>query len=402
MRTPADMDHFAKIRYTLQWLAVAGLALSLSACGLFSRDESEPPAELTDFEVRGEPSERWSASLGRGGDRFLWEVYPAIEDERVFAAGADGRIVAHDRESGARAWQTRLDDVRIASGVGVGEGIVVVGTLEGLAIAVSDDGEGERWRNQLSSEVIGISEVASGMVIARTNDGRLHAMDAATGAVQWTALRTTPALSLRGAHVPQIVGGRVLAGFDDGRLMMLGLTRGNTLWEATLGVPTGRSEVERMVDVDGHIPVYRGAALGVSYQGRMAAVDLNSGELYWDREFSSYQGGDVSISRNVMVVSDADSHVRAVDPRNGGDLWENAGLRLRGVTAPVIHEGYAIVGDFEGYLHWLDLEDGEFAARTRVARGAVVARPVLEGDTLYVITDNGRLTAIDARIDEDA
>ncbi|WP_018936610.1 outer membrane protein assembly factor BamB [Thioalkalivibrio sp. ALJ24] len=395
------MHHLLQLRPVLRLFAVAGLAMSVSACGLFSRDETEPPAELVDFDVRGEPSERWSASLGRGGERFLWEVYPAVTEDRVFAAGADGRVMAFDRDSGSREWRTQLDDVRIASGVAVGDGVAVVGTLEGMAIAVSDDGEGERWRTRLSSEVIAISEVASGVVIARTNDGRLHALDIATGAVQWTALRTTPALSLRGGHVPQIVGGRVLAGFDDGRLMMLGINRGNTLWETTLGIPAGRSEVERMVDVDGHIPIYRGAALGVSYQGRMAAVDLNSGEMYWDREFSSYQGGDVSIGRDRLVVSDAESHVHGIDPRSGADQWENSGLRLRSVTAPVIHDDFAIVGDFEGYLHWLDLEDGDFAARTRVARGAVVARPVLEDDTLYVITDNGRLTAVDVRIGAD-
>lgn len=233
------------------------------------------------------------------------------------------------------------------------------------------------------------------MVVARTNDGRLHALDAASGAVQWTALRTTPALSLRGAQVPQMLPGRVLAGFDNGRLLMLGATRGNVLWETTVGLPSGRSEVERMVDIDGHIPVYRGAALVATYQGRLAAVDIQSGDIFWAREFSSYQGGDVDTRSDVLVVTDSESHVWGLNPRNGGDLWQMDDLRLRGVTAPVVVDDYAIVGDYQGYLHWLDVEDGRLVARLRASSGAVVTRPVLIDDVLYVVTDDGRLTAVD-------
>ncbi len=379
-------------------LIASALILSLSACGLWSRDTTEPPADLPEFEAEAQPERLWSRSVGSGGERFLWQVYPGITDDLVVMSDAAGRVSGLNPDGGSQRWQVRLDDARVSAGVGVGDGLAVVGTLDGYAIGVDLDGDGERWRAALSSEVLAVSDVSGGLVIVRTNDGRIHALDADSGATQWTALRTTPSLSLRGAQRPQITSGRVLAGFDNGRLLMLGLNRGNVLWETTLGVPTGRTEVERMVDLDGHIPMYRGAAIAATYQGRLAALDLNSGEIFWVRDFSSYQGGDVDTRSDVLVVTDAESHLWGLEPRSGGDLWQMDGLRLRGVTAPVVVGQHAIVGDYEGYLHWIDVEDGRIVARLRASSGSVVTRPTLVNGTLYVVTDNGQLTAVNPSI----
>ncbi|WP_018872870.1 outer membrane protein assembly factor BamB [Thioalkalivibrio sp. ALJ16] len=378
----------------MRLLLASALILSLSACGLWQRDTTEPPADLPEFEAEGQAERLWSRSVGSGGERFLWQMYPGIGEDLVVVSDAAGRVTGLNPESGSQRWQTRLDNARISAGVGIGEEIAVVGTLDGHAIGVDLAGDGERWRATLSSEVLAVSDVAGGLVVVRTNDGRIHALDAESGATQWTALRTTPSLSLRGAQRPQITSGRVLAGFDNGRLLMLGLNRGNVLWETTLGISSGRTEVERMVDIDGHIPLYRGAAIAATYQGRLAALDLNSGEIFWARDFSSYQGADVDTGSDVLVVTDAESHVWGLDPRSGGDLWQTDALRLRGVTAPVVVGSHAIVGDYQGYLHWLDLEDGRIVARIRASSGAVVTRPVLVNGTLYVVTDNGQLTAV--------
>ena len=378
----------------LRLLVTSGLVIALSACGLWSRDTTEPPAELTEFEAEGQPERIWSRSIGSGADRFLWRVEPAVADGLVVVSDARGQVSALDPDDGSQHWQTRLEDARVSAGVGLGEAVAVVGTLDGDAIGVDLEGGGERWRADLSSEVMAVSDVDSGLVIVRTNDGRIHALDAASGATQWTALRTTPSLSLRGAQRPRVTSGRVLSGFDNGRLLMLGINRGNVLWETTLAVPSGRTEVERMVDVDGHIPLYRGAAIAATYQGRLAALDLNTGEIFWAREFSSYQGADVDTASNVLVVTDAESHVWGLEPRSGGDLWQLDALRLRGVTAPVVVGPHAIVGDYEGYLHWIDLDDGRIVGRLRAGSGGVVTRPILANGRLYVVTENGEISAV--------
>ncbi len=380
---------------------VSALVLSLAACGLWSRDTTEPPAPLPEFTAVGTPTTLWSRSIGRGGDRFLWQMRPGVTEDLIVVADVRGRVTALELDSGSARWDTRLDDVQVAAGMGVGDDIAVLGTLEGLAIAVNLDDGDEIWRTQLSSEVVAVSAVAGGQVIARTNDGRLHALDAASGSTRWTALRTTPALSLRGAQVPQILPGRVLASFDTGRLLMLGAGRGNVLWEATVGIPSGRSELERLIDADGYIPVHRGAAFAATYQGRLVAVTLDSGDTIWSREFSSYQGGDIDPESAVLVMTAADSHIWGLDPRNGGDLWQQRDLRLRGVTAPVAVGDQAVVGDYQGYLHWLSLDDGSIMARTRPGSGAIVTRPVLNDGVLYVISADGRVSAIRARVDDD-
>jgi outer membrane protein assembly factor BamB len=182
---------------------------------------------------------------------------------------------------------------------------------------------------------------------------------------------------------------------------MLGTARGNPLWEATIAVPSGRSELERLNDADGYIPTFRGAAFVTAYQGRVAAVALDTGEPIWTRDFSSYQGGDISPDSEILVVTAADSHVWGLDPRTGGDLWQQTGLRLRGLTAPVVVGDQAVVGDYEGYLHWLSVTDGRLLARTRVGSGAIVTRPVLRDGVLYVASANGQITAVRARVGND-
>jgi outer membrane protein assembly factor BamB len=382
------------------WL-VAVLLFSLAACGLWTRDTTEPPAPLPDFTAVGSPVTLWSRSIGSGDDRFIWRVQPGISDELLVVADARGRVSALDLASGTPRWESRLRNARIASGVGVGSGIAVVGTMDGYAIAVNLENGDEVWRTRLSSEVLAVSPVAAGIVVARTNDGRLHALDAPSGTVRWTVLRTTPALSLRGVQVPQVLPGRVLAGFDTGRLLMLGANRGNVLWEATVAVPSGRSDLERMIDADGYMPVYRGVIFASSYQGRLAAVTVESGDPIWARDFSSYQGADIHPDSEILVITAADSHVWGLDPRNGGDLWQQSGLRLRGVSSPVVVGDQAVVGDYQGYLHWLNAQDGSILARTRAGSGAIVGRPVLRDGVLYVVSGNGQVSAIRARVGND-
>ena len=389
------------IPVVLRFWLVAALLLSLSACGLWTRDTTESPAPLPEFAAVGSPNTLWSRSIGRGADRSIWQMKPAVTDDLVLVADSRGRVSALDRSTGAPRWESRLRDVRVSSGIGAGADIAVVGTMDGSAIALNLDNGDELWRTRLSSEVLALSTVAGGVVVARTNDGRLHALDAPSGTVRWTVLRTTPALSLRGVQVPQMLPGRVLASFDTGRLLMLGTNRGNVLWEATIAVPSGRSELERLIDADGHIPVYRGVAFASTYQGRLAAVTLDSGDLIWARDFSSYQGGDIHRDSEVLVMTAGDSHVWGLDPRNGGDLWQQRGLRLRHVTAPVVIGDQAVVGDFEGYLHWLSVDDGRILARTRAGSGAIVTRPVLRDDVLYVVSGDGRVSAIRARVGND-
>ncbi|WP_370642791.1 outer membrane protein assembly factor BamB [Ectothiorhodospira sp. 9905] len=365
-------------------------AALLTGCGLWSSDTSEPPAPLPEFEATLEPQGLWSRNTGAGSDGQYLQLSPFLGPESVVAVDAHGRVSAHALDDGDRLWQVNLNEP-ITAGVSGGGDRVIVGTGKGHAIALSLETGDELWRRTLTSEVQGISRVDQGAVIFRTNDGRLHALDARTGETGWTAGRTTPALSLRGTGAPLMLSGRVAAGFDNGRVVMLGLGRGNGLWEATVSTPSGRSELERMADVDGALAVEDGVLYAAGYQGRVMALALSDGRVLWQRDLSSYRG--VSLAGQMLFLTDSEGHVWALDRRNGATLWQQDRLRLRRVTLPVVLGEHLVVGDYEGYLHWISPEDGALVGRARGDHQGIMGVPQVRDGVMYTLGRGGRLSA---------
>lgn len=372
-------------------VALLGAALFLGGCGTFSRDNTEPPAPLPDYTRTVLPSTVWNRDTGGGVGRFYVYLVPMRFGDGVYVTDAEGRVTAVNAEDGRQRWSVNLS-VPVTGGVGGGDGLVMVGTAKGEIIALDMETGETLWSRRLSSEVMAISSVSQDRVVARTNDGRVHALHARTGESDWLAGRTTPALSLRGVGQPVMVPGRVIVGFDNGRVLSLGLGRGNVLWETALAVPSGRSELERMVDVDGHIVVADGRVYAVAYQGRVAALSLADGRILWERNFSSYRG--LAVGGNQVFITDAEGHVWALDRNSGGTLWQQELLRLRGVTAPVVLGDHVVVGDYEGYLHWLSREDGSLVGRLRTDSSGLMSRPIVHEGRLYVLGNGGRLSAV--------
>ncbi|SEP67055.1 outer membrane protein assembly factor BamB [Ectothiorhodospira magna] len=380
-------------------LAVVMVAALVSGCGLWVKDTAEPPAPLPHIEAVVTPHVLWHRNVGRSGGTSHVQLSPYLTQDRIMVTDAQGRVSAWALEDGANLWRIHLQ-VPVTSGVNGGDGVVMVGTGHGEVIALDLEAGRELWRRRLSSEVMAVSAVEQGVMVARTNDGRLHALDVLTGEPRWLAGRTTPALSLRGAGMPLMISGRVLAGFDNGRLAMFGLTRGNVIWETALAVPSGRSELERMVDVDGALALAGGVVYGVAYQGRVAALGVADGRTLWQRELSSYRG--VTVMGDLLLLTDAFGHVWALDRRNGATLWQQDMLRLRGVTLPVAVGEYVVVGDDEGYLHWLDPEDGTLVGRVRTDRHGIMGVPQVRADVVYVLGRGGNLSAVTLRSQDDS
>lgn len=367
----------------------------VTGCGLWSRGTpGESPMPLPEIIPQGTPEILWSRSIGAGGNRYLWKMRPAVIEDRVLVADVNGQLTAVNRDNGSTVWSRRVENATVTTGIAAAEGVAVFGTLEGQAIAVSVQDGGELWRVDLSSEAIALSPISDNLTVLRTNDGRLHALEADSGSFRWATIRETPALSLRGGHTPKMLPGRVLTGFDNGQLALFGAARGNVLWETSIALPSGRSELERLVDVDGYLPIFRGVVVATSYQGQLAALTLDDGQILWTRPFSSHQGADIHGTSMTVVAADADSQLWRFDLRNGDDFWMQRALRLRGITAPVIVEDLLIVGDYEGYLHWLAIEDGTFLAQIRVGNRAIINRPELVDGILYVLSENGQLSAV--------
>ncbi len=349
-----------------------------------------PPTPLVDFAPTVTVKEGWSTRLGKGTDEQFLKLVPVVLGNRLYTAERRGRVAAYDAATGKTYWEQDTDE-KISGGPGVGEGLVLVGTSEGEVIALSEADGKLVWRAAVSSEVLAPPRASQGVVVAHTGDGSITGLDAASGKRLWSYERSAPTLTLRGSSAPLIADDLVVAGFDNGRLVALDLKSGKLAWEAVIAVSTGRSDLERMVDIDGE-PIRVGDTIYVAtFQGRVAAVSLISGEVRWARDFSSYAG--IAVDDSYLYLTDAEGVIWAFDRESGTAVWKQDKLLAREPTAPGLVEGYLVVGDLEGYLHWINKADGQFAARARVDESRLIAAPVVEGGMLYAYSTEGTLAA---------
>ncbi len=377
--------------YLLKRIGLLLALLALGACSIFSDDESEQPAELQRFDQEIELRQVWSESIGDGQGRHYNRLAPAIDGSLIFAASADGTVVALDKISGDVRWRQRTGE-EITGGVGAAGGMVVFGTRDAQVIALSQT-DGERlWATAVSSEVLAAPQTDGRVVAAQSVDGRLTALNASDGLQRWVYDSTVPALSLRGTSKPLISGNTVVAGFASGIIAAIDATNGLLIWEERVAVPQGRYDIDRIIDIDGD-PILSGQTVFISsFQGNLLGLDVASGRIVWGMPGSSYNSLALGLG-NIYWVNNF-SHVIAVQNNTERTVWENEDLRLRRVNSPVTINNYVAVADFEGYLHLMSQIDGRIIGRDRVDRSGVRANILSEGDTLYVYGNSGRLVAL--------
>jgi outer membrane protein assembly factor BamB len=367
------------------------LALNAGCSWFGGSDNTLPPAELKSIAQPIPVRRLWEISVGSGAEKQFIRLTPTLADGRIYAASHDGTVIAVDAFSGQRLWQTATQ-LPITGGVGVSEtGLALVGTGKGQVLALNQTDGQEAWRAQLSSEVLASPRASSGIVVVRTMDGKFTGLDARSGERRWVYAYTVPALSLRGSAPPLLTRDLAIAGLDTGRLLVLALDKGLPVTEKIIAPPRGRTEIERLIDIDSEPRIFSDTLYLAAYRGSVAAIDMRSGNLVWNREVSSYAGLDVD-ERQVYVSDDSDA-VIALDRRSGGALWKQPELAGRRLSAPVASGDYVVVGDFEGYLHWLSKDDGKIVGRIRAASNSIVAPPVAAGGIVFVQGQGGALSA---------
>ncbi|MBT6274903.1 MAG: outer membrane protein assembly factor BamB, partial [Chromatiales bacterium] len=327
---------------------------------MLGTDNNEPPAVLEPVPDSIAIETIWERDIGEGGGRGGVGLIPMLYEEHVYAAEAGGDVVALNAASGASIWSTETD-IRVTGGPGVGEGLVVVGSEDGEVVALLAQDGSIVWRTTVTSEVLTTPRIAEGVVIIRTVDGKLFGLEAETGTQRWTYDRSVPVLSLRGTAAPAIDRGLAIGGFDSGRLVAVSIEDGQTVWESRIAVPSGRTELERLVDIDAEPLIVDGIVYAVTYQGRIAAIDVISGEVEWRRDMSSHAG--IGVDEDAVYVTDATGHIWSLERSSSASSWRQKKLENRRATAPRRFDEYVVVGDLEGYVHWLRREDGQFAAR---------------------------------------
>jgi outer membrane protein assembly factor BamB len=376
-------------------VAVVLLTVLLGGCSTISGwfggdDNATPPAKLEEIKDPVQLKELWSRDIGDGYDKQSVNLVPTVLGPHVFAADRDGRVAELNAETGKKLWETKTD-APISAGPGAGEGLVLVGTSKAEVLALSIDDGSIVWRAQVSSEILSVPRVDAGVVVIQSADGTLTGLSSNDGHQLWVSDHSEPVLTLRGTSSPAVQRGGVIAGFASGKVIALTLANGFQVWETSISIPQGRSELERLVDVDANPVIVGDTVYVVSYQGKIATIDLRSGNLGWTRDMSSYTGLGVDFSQ--VYVTDMDSNVWALSRDNGASVWKQEKLHNRALTAPEPFGSYVAVGDFEGYLHLLSTYDGHIAGRVRVDRKGIAARPVAVGDVLYVYGKGGTLAA---------
>ncbi|GAA3918777.1 outer membrane protein assembly factor BamB [Luteimonas lutimaris] len=381
------------LRLAVGLTCVAMLAGCSTIKGWFSgknKDRSAEPSELTEFAPSAKVAKLWSANAGKGEGLLGARQAPAIADGRVYAAAVKGGVRAFDLQSGAKVW-TYDSDLSLSGGPGAADGVVAVGSLEGDVIALDAATGAEKWRAKVVNEVIAAPAVGQGLVIVHSNDGRVTAFDAASGERRWFWNHEMPLLTVRGNDAPSLGPGYAFVGNDDGTVTALSLADGRELWTQVIGQPDGRTELERMADVDG-TPVLDGAILyASSFKRQTLAIEAPSGRPIWARDSGGL--GRVGVASDRVVVTDPDGIVWALDKASGSALWSQPAMTRRSLTAPAVQGDYAVVGDYDGYLHWLKLDTGELAARTRASRDALRATPVVVDGILVVQDTDGDISA---------
>ena len=373
-------------------LAVTGLSGCTTIKNGFDgrgKDKSPEPTPLVQISPSVSVSKLWSASLGKGEDKLGIGQHPAIVDGRVYAAALEGGVSAFDLRTGQSLWRY-ASELPLSGGPGAGEGLVAVGSLEGDVIALDAATGAEKWKSKVSNEVIAAPAVAGGLVFVHSNDGRVTALDAATGERRWFYSAEIPALTVRGNGGMTAGPGILFVGNDNGTLTALSMTDGGVIWTTPVAQPDGRSELDRMADVDGPAVLDNTTLYATSYKNHTVAIDGPSGQLMWDRENGGPRG--LGLSNSAVVVTDPTGKVWGLDRNSGGSLWQQDGLAYRNTTAPAVQGDYAVVGDLEGVIHWLRLNDGAFAARSSVG-GAVTGQPAVADGILVVQTIEGQLAA---------
>ncbi|MCP4472555.1 MAG: outer membrane protein assembly factor BamB [Gammaproteobacteria bacterium] len=367
----------------------------LAACS-GGEDNSEPPALLTTIEDSLPLDKNWVVDIRASSSRAAYRLRPLIIGDRAYTIDTGGLMRAVNLSNGRFLWRhkTGLEPI---TGAGGNQQLLIATSRNGDVIAYRELEGGLEilWRARFDSEIRATPVVDGEQVFVRTVDGRLRSLSVEDGSQQWLVSRRVPALSLTGNSTPLVAGQLVISGFDDGKLIAYDRSNGKTRWETTISLPSGRTEIERLVDLDGRFVIRDGVIYVVSFQGHLAAVQAVSGDLLWSRKFSSYQA--IAIDNSAIYLSAEDSDLWSIDRRTGSAFWKQDVLHARKITAPSIIGDNLVVADYEGFQHWFAKADGKLLGRVRTTHSRNFVQPLVWGEAVVTLDKFGFLASVSIR-----
>ena len=374
----------------------------LSGCSLFSGEEDVVKmAPLPKVENQFTPAKVWSTSVGDGIGDFYSNLHPAWQDSTVFAADRHGLVKALDAADGKQKWKVDLSEktgffsrnrpALLSGGVTAGGEHIYIGSERAQVYALNSSDGSIAWQTKVAGEALSRPVVSDGLVLVHTSNGMLQGLDQASGAVKWSVNLDMPALSLRGESAPTTAFGAAIVGGDNGRVSAVMMNQGQLIWQQRISQPSGSTEIDRLSDVDTTPVVVNGVVYALAYNGNLTALDLRSGQILWKREIGSVN--DLIVDGGRIYLVDQNDRVMALSTEGGVSIWRQSDLLHRNLTSPVLYNGYIVVGDSEGYLHWINTDDGRFVAQQKVDSSGLQSEPVVASDKLLVQANNGEVYA---------
>ena len=374
----------------------------LSGCSLFSGEEDVVKmSPLPTVENQFTPSTAWDVSVGSGIGDFYSNLHPAYADSVVYAADRKGTVKAVNADDGKEVWSVNLAEkdgwfsrkpALLSGGLTIAGGHVYVGSEKAQVYAL-DAGTGAIvWQTTAAGEVLSRPTASDGLVLVHTSNGQLQALDENSGVVKWTVNLDMPALSLRGESAPAVAFGAAIVGGDNGRVSAVLMQQGQLIWQQRISQATGTTEIDRLSDVDTTPVIVNGVVYALAYNGNLTALDLRSGQILWKRELGSVN--DFIVDGNRIYIADQNDRVLALTTDGGVTLWTQSDLLHRLLTSPVLYNGNLVVGDSEGYLHWINPEDGRFMAQQKVDSSGFLTEPVVADGKLLIQAKDGTVYAI--------
>lgn len=372
-----------------RWIPLLCVFLFLAAC---SKDKDvDKPAALVPFSATLKVNKVWSAKVGDKKSVVLrLGLGLGVEGARVYAAGRKGEVAAFDLNSGHQIWHVRTK-MQLSGGTGVGDNLVIVGTSKGQVIALHEKDGATAWKVNVDGEILAPPAISEHLIVLRTVDGKLHGLAPADGHELWVQDQQVPRLSLRGTATPVFSGDLVLCGFDNGKVVALNAGDGSVQWETTVSPAHGRTELERLVDIDSAVDVSDGNVYAVGFQGRVAMLKLDTGQVWWAHDASSYHG--LGLDDDSLYMASADGNIVALRKGTGAEVWRQKALQYRRLSSPAVSDTSIIVGDYKGYVHWLDKATGGLQARAATSKISITQAPIVSGNMVIVINDAGAITA---------
>lgn len=374
----------------------------LSGCSLFNSEEDVVKmSPLPVVENQFTPSTSWSTSVGNGIGKYYSTLHPAFADGVVYAADRHGVVKALSIDDGREIWSVNLAEkdgwfstraALLSGGVTVSGGKVYIGTEQAQVYALNASDGSVAWKTDVVGEALSRPVVSDGLVLIHTSNGQLQALNEADGAVKWTVNLDMPSLSLRGESAPTTAFGAAIVGGDNGRVSAVLMQQGQLIWQQRISQANGPTEIDRLSDVDTTPVVVNGVVYALAYNGNMTALDLRSGQIMWKRDLGSVS--DFVIDGNRIYIIDQNDRVLALSTDGGVTLWTQSDLLHRNLTSPALYNGYIVTGDSEGYLHWINVEDGRFVAQQKVDSSGFLTEPVVAGGKLLIQAKDGTLYAL--------